>query len=374
MIPTEGVTLRFDGPSTSRFSVEPERATDYGRRPMRTTSVLWGLVALGACNPYSNRDGEFSAGAVDPVNFPPAYVGVGGDRTRPGRGSFTEVRAYANGNPIGYYAFPFSTTQLPTTPGANVDPMRLIDNGMPYAKVPAPLAYAPSMPCVPPGGYVYDPRTDEVRYDQQGAIFSVLPTATYALGALPSWSYVPVVSEVPVGLSGEACQQIKSEAALKAIANSGTADGKYLAWAIIDVAAPVYRVGQTSTTSNGFGTQKLGWYNHYIVAYLDGGYVPTMTPADGSKTVMVAQKLYYPRSLVNRGGNTLPGGFGFGYDVLQAARTDANYSPVCQMFTYDAGMAVDSTALPKDEATILAMYGSTVKPATVPYQFCLQVP
>jgi hypothetical protein len=344
---------------------------------MRTSTLFYLAVVAAACNPYNNRNGEFSAGAVDPVNFPPAYVGVGGDRTRSGRGSFTEVRAFANGNPIGYYGFPFSTTQLPTTGGASVDPLRLVDNGMPYAKVPSPTAYVfdPTSKCVPPDSYVYDPQRDEVRYDQQGPVFTVLPTATYNPGALATWSYVPVVAETPVSAPGEACQMIKSETTLKANASSmGGPDGKYLAWAMIDVAAPVYRVGQTSSTSSGVGIQQTGWYNHYIVAYLDGGYVPTNTPADNSKTTMVTQKLYYPRSLVIKAGNMLPGGFGFGYDVLQAARSDGAYSPVCAMFTYDTGMAVDSTMLPKDEATILAMYGATVKPATVPYQFCLQVP
>jgi hypothetical protein len=345
---------------------------------MRTSRIfLLVVAAAAACNPYSQRSGEFSAGAVDPVNFPTAYVGTGGDRTRPGRGSFTEVRAFAGGRPVGYYAFPFSTTQLPpTAAGGNVDPLRLVDNGMPYAKVPTPIAYVfdPTTPCLPPSGYVYDPQRDEVRYDTQGSVFTVLPTATYNPGALPTWSYVPVVSEVPVSAPGEACQMIKSEDTLKANASTtGMADGKYLAWAIIDVAAPVYRVGQTSMTSNGFGVQKLGWYNHYIVAYLDGGYIPTATPADNSKTTMVTQKLYYPRSLVTKNGNTLPGGFGFGYDVIQYGRNDPNYTPVCQLFSYDTGMTTDSTALPQDEATVLSLYGATLKPSTVPYEFCLQV-
>jgi hypothetical protein len=359
--------------------IEPRALPIYGARPMRTSTLFCLAVVAAACNPYNQRNDEFSAGAVDPVNFPTAYVGVGGDRTRPGRGSFTEVRAFANGNPIGYYGFPFSTTQLPppSAMGGSVDPLRLVDNGMPYAKVPTPTAYVfdPTSKCVAPDAYVYDPQRDEVRYDQQGVVFTALPTATYTPGTLPTWSYVPVVAETPVSAPGEACQMIKSEVTLKANATSmGGADGKYLAWAIIDVAAPVYRVGQTSMTSNGFGTQQLGWYNHYIVAYLDGGYVPTNTPADNSKTTMVPQKLYYPRSLVIRAGNMLPGGFGFGYDVLQAARSDAAYSPVCAMFTYDTGVAMDTTALPKDEATVLSLYGATVKPATIPYQFCLQVP
>ena len=354
---------------------------------MRPFSV--GLVVLAAtsgCNPYNQRSGEFIAGAADPVNYPPAYVGTGGDRTRPGRGSFTELRAYAGGNPIGYYSFPFSTSQLPAMPtkGVTIFPLRVSDTGMPYALVPTPTTYVfdPSVPCAPPPGYTYDPQRDDVPYDRQGPIFTALPTATYTAGALPTWSYVPVVAETLVQAPGLGCQAIKSEATLKASASGpGSPDGKYDAFAIIDVAAPVYRIGQTATTSNGIGVQKLGWYNHYIVAYLDGGQVPTdhteidpntMMP-DPTKLDMVPQKLYYPRSMVIKPSGTFPGGIGFGYDVVEHARGDAGYSPVCQVFTYDTGGATSVDMLPQDANTITTMYGATLKPAMVPYVFCLQV-
>ncbi len=338
------------------------------------------LAATSGCNPYDQRNGEFIAGAVDPVNFPPAYVGTGGDRTRPGRGSFTELRAYAGGNAIGYYSFPFSTTQLPTPPSTTnpVFPLRILDGGMAYAKVPTPTTYAfdPSVPCSPPSpNYTYNPQTDDVPYNIQGPIFTALPTATYTAGALPTWSYVPVVAEALVQAPALQCQAIKSEATLKAsAAGAGGPDGNYLAYAIIDVAAPVYRVGQTAATSNGIGVQKLGWYNHYITAYLDGGPVPTAPdPMDATKTNMVTQNLYYPRSMVIKGTNTFPGGIGFGYDVVEHGRGDAGYSPVCAVFTYDTGMATPVEMLPQDANTIVTMYGSTLKPATVPYVFCLQV-
>ena len=348
---------------------------------MRPFYAIWVvLAATSACNPYNQRTGEFIAGAADPVNYPPAYVGTGGDHTRPGRGSFTELRAYAGGTPIGYYSFPFSTTQLPTPPptAANpVFPLRLTDNGMPYAKVPTPTTYVfdPSVPCTPPPGYVYDPQRDDVHYDQQGPIFTALPSAMYPAGALPTWSYVPVVAEAIVQAPGLGCQAIKSEATLKASAGGGgTPDGNYLAYAIIDVSAPVYRVGETATTSNGIGVQKLGWFNHYIVAYLDGGTVPTEPdPMDATKTQMHVQKLYYPRSMVIKPSGTFTGGIGFGYDVVEHARGDAGYSPVCQVFTYDTGAATSVDMLPQDAATITTMYGTTLKPATVPYVFCLQV-
>jgi hypothetical protein len=337
-------------------------------------------AAVAGCNPYNQRSGEFIAGAADPVSYPPAYVGTGGDRTRPGRGTFTELRAYANGNPIGYYAFPFSTTQLPSAPSAAmgmVDPLRLLDNGMPYPKVPTPTAYVldPATPCTPPAGYVPDPRLDDVPYDQQGPIFTALPSATYAAGALPTWSYVPIVSEAVIQAPHFECQSFKSEETLKASAVSGaTPDGNYLARAIIDVGAPVYRVGETAATSNGFGTQKLGWYNHYIVAYLDGGNVPTAPSSDGTKVLIQPQSLYYPRSMVIKGSSTFSGGVGFGYDVVDAARGDTGYSPVCAVFTYDVGAPTPVEQLPQDVATIKSLYGATIKPATVPFTFCLQVP
>lgn len=349
---------------------------------MRRLAVgVWlAATAASGCNPYDQRSGEYIAGAADPVSYPPAYVGAGGDRTRPGRGTFTELRAFAGGNAIGYYSFPFSTTQLPATPStANpVSPLRLADNGMPYAKVPTPTTYVfdPAAPCAAPSSYSYDPQRDDVRYDQQGPIFTALPSATYAAGALPTWSYVPVVAEALVGAPGQACQAVKSEATLKASAFGANAvpDGHYLAYAIIDVAAPVYRVGETAATSSGVGVQKLGWLNHYIVAYLDGGEVPTEAePMDPTKTQMHAQKLYYPRSMVMKGSSTVAGGIGFGYDVLEHARGEDGYSPVCQVFTYDTGVATAVEMLPQDAATITAMYGSTLKPATVPYIFCLQV-
>lgn len=337
-------------------------------------------VAAAGCNPYNQRDGEFSAGSVDPANFPPGYVGVGGDHLRAGRGTFTEVRAFSNGQPLGYYSFPFSTTQLPPFSsgggGTAPDPLRLVDAGKPYAKVPTPTAYLfdPATHCTPPAGYVYNARLDEVHYDQQGDIFTALPTATYSAGALPTWSYVPIVAARTVPAAGIGCQSIKSEATLKSSgAAIGMFQGTYLARAIIDVAAPVYRVGETAATSFGFGTQQLGWYNHYIVAYLDGGAIPTVGSADGSTVEMQPQTLYYPRSMVINGTKTLAGGFGFGYDVLDAKRGDAAYSPVCQLMTYDTGSAMTVDQLPKDVATIMSMYGSTLKNATVPFIFCLQV-
>ncbi len=257
-------------------------------------------------------------------------------------------------------------------------PLRLSDNGAPYAKVPTPSAYVfdPLDPCVPPSNYLYDPRRDDVPLDQQGPVFTALPSATYVPGVLPTWSYVPVVAEAVVQAPAQACQAFKSEATLKANGLLPRPDGKYLAYAIVDVAAPVYRVGQTAATSNGFGVQKLGWYDHYIVAYLDGGEVPTAPEAkDATKTQMVTQKLYYPSSILPSGTMPMPvkGAPGAGYDVLEHARGEAGYSPVCAVYTYDTGAPLTVDKLPTDVDTINQLYGATIKPAPVPYVFCLQV-
>jgi hypothetical protein len=344
----------------------------------RQSAVLL-LFALSACDVYSARSGAYSAGGVDPVNFPPAYLGVGGNRTKPGLGSFTEVRAYAAGQPVGYFAFPFSTSQLPPggSKGMPPDPLKLVDAGTGYAPVPVPRAYdfSAAAPCSPPrNNYVYDPRVDEVPYDRQGNLFTALPTATYNPGMLPTWSYVPVVQRVPVMGGPLGCQTVVDEASLLMTSGlqAGPPDGTYLAWAIIDADAPVYRIGQSMSNSGGWGTQQLGWYNHYILTYLDGGAVPTTTAADGT-VEMVTMALYYPRSKVQTGMNTVAGGVGFGYDVVDAARGQAGYSPVCKVFTYDAGGVMTPDQLPKDVATIKASFGASIQPANPPYFFCLQV-
>jgi len=76
------------------------------------------------------------------------------------------------------------------------------------------------------------------------------------------------------------------------------------------------------------------------------------------------------------------------YDVIEAVRGDAAYSPICDVFTYNTPTNPTPTAsLPKDAATILndpATYGPLQRPTapaagsivpsdvTPPYVFCLQ--
>src|SRR5260370_16644772 len=74
------------------------------------------LVVLAACSPYDMQHGEFNAGPVDAANFPNPYKGTGGDTSvngyRAGAGKFTEVPAFIDRLPAGYYSFPFTTRQL----------------------------------------------------------------------------------------------------------------------------------------------------------------------------------------------------------------------------------------------------------------------
>jgi hypothetical protein len=375
--------------------------------PKRVGCLIVGCIAAvaGACDPYE-RFGKNNdhLGPVDPVNFPPANVGVGGDRLRAGRGSFTEVRAFAGGMPVGYFPY--------TVPGMASDPIRVLDGMTPT--LPTPPAYVFSNGCVPPPGYVWSdetsPVTEDHRKDQQGHVLSALPAVVYRPGVAPVSSYVPVVAEVPVSASGRPCQQFKSEKQLvdtlrkemgKKEDEFSAADiprsGKYHAWLVIDPAAAVYPLGQSAATKHeGVGLQKWGWYNRYLAAYLDGGEILTrqvmvmegMPPAAKMVTRMVTQRLFYPRSPVigmNAAGmpTMAPGARGAGYDVLEFRKGEAGYSPVCQVFTYHTGTPMAAADLPKDVATIEAMFNpppnpmdptvEPIRPAMPPYVYCLQV-
>jgi hypothetical protein len=300
---------------------------------------LAGVLAsalLPACNPYQNRDGEYLAGAVDPGGFPEAYLGAGGDPKR-GGGKFRPAIAFVHGEKIGYFAFPFTDAQN----GAS-DPLSL-DNITPVANV---YVFDPGGPakCVAPKNYLYDQRRDMVRFDEQGAVFTRLPDAD---------GYAPIVAEVPVMSAGEHCQDIKSEETLLQRADvdvpkeggstaneviNGIPDGKYLAWALIDPRADVLPHGP-----NGLGPEGWGWYNHYLTAYIDGGYIPTtVVPQSGTveahDEIVDSQTLYYPaqhKKTNDQSNNVIVSGKpGDGYDLVDHKRGQDGYSPICHVFSY----------------------------------------
>lgn len=361
------------------------------------------LMGLGGCNVYEGwGEGEFNAGPVDAQSFPPEYLGAGANRQRAGSGSFTGARAYSGEQPLGYYLLPLSPTQR-----AASNPLLVRNDGKPVAAAPTPSAYvfdvdSASSGCEVPEGYVFDAARDDVSYKEQGVIFTSLPTATYTAGAEPTWSYAPLISRVQVTSHGVGCQGLKSEAGVLAsreievplVANSlgqqvSVPDSTYHAYAIIEPGAAVYRYDSTSTVkepATGVGLQKWGWYNQYLLAYLDGGEVPTtqVTATDGKVQVrMVAQKLYYPRSQVTIGGTAKTVGLGQGYDTLTARRGEPGYSPICQVLTYDAGVALTEAELPKSAAEVESRYGATLRaptknpgdksPVGDAYVYCLQL-
>jgi hypothetical protein len=256
--------------------------------------------------------------------------------------------------------------------------------------VPAiPLAYQFSGTCNPPSStYRFDPAADEISLAEQGNLFTQLPTAIYNPGVPSTTSYVPVVQLVPVTVNPVLpCQGVKSPDTLKALDGKsisvGMPAGTYAAWAIIDPAAPVYRLLDGPMTSTGLGLQKWGWFNHFLLAYIDGGVVPVSTesvmegmpPVANNVLRMRAQRLFYPRSPVMTGSMTAPGAIGRSYDVLEFARKDGGYSPVCQVFTYDAGGAKTPEQLPRNAATItdpMGPYNATLMAATPAFTYCLQ--
>jgi len=335
-------------------------------------------LAAAACDPYERygKDDD-DLGPVDPVSFPPPNLGVQdtgapGSRKQPGMGSFSAVHAFVKGDTVGYYRYPFAASALAGDP--------LLLDGAPSAYV-----FDNGYTCKPPPGYKPNARLDEVPYNVQGNIFTALPAAMYSYEHTPRWSYTPVVAQVPVTVPSMNCQQPKSEETLNSLSGGKKLepDGSYLAFLIIDPASPVYALGDSVENSGGVGLQRWGWFNRYLVAYLDGGPVTVKDATvmmDGqSATVphMVTQRLYYPRSpVMGADGMAAPGALGAGFDVLSAKRGEDAYSPVCEVMSYDAGTApIAATALPKDAATVEAMFNKpdNLQPGDPPYVFCLQL-
>ncbi len=338
---------------------------------MRAPAVA-ALLLLAACNPYEKRSGEYYAGPVDPAAFPAPYLGAGGDPKR-GGGVILASAATAHGAPAPYYAFAVSAAQA-----AAADPLAVSTDGNPTA-IPAPLAYVfdPRLPpagdmgggdmgpavapnpfpatprCTPPPGYAYDAQRDAYRLDDQGNVFTVLPASGYA----------PLVAEVPVTSNGEACQSIKSAATLVSADDvvvattppklpapnataTGVPDGRLLAWAIVDPGAEVRFPDGSLDPQSGLGPQKIGWFAHYLLTYLDGGYVPTSAAVvpGGSGTPdvtvvhIIPQNVYFPTAIPGAlpSGVVVPraGALGAGYDILDAARGEPGYSPLCHVFSF----------------------------------------
>lgn len=337
------------------------------------------LMGLSGCNVYERWEGdEVNSGPVDAQNFPPQYLGAGANRQRAGSGSFTPKSASVAGAETGYYIFSFPAAQLAAA------------NPLAVSAASRPNAYIFDNGCEAPADYSYDWVRDTVDYSQQGVIFNRLPSATYAPGAEPTSTYAPIVARVNVTTKGAKCQAIKSESVLTKRTDVelplgepnvstgvqiGVPDGTYYAYAIIEPGAAVY--GLDGEPESGVGLQKWGWFNQYLLAYLDGGQIPT----EGNR--FAVQRLYYPRSPVTVNGTNVNVTIGQGYDVLTARRGAPGYSPVCEVRTYDAGGPLTPEQLPTTAADIEATFGATLAPPTrafgnrTPvgdaYVYCLQI-
>jgi hypothetical protein len=353
------------------------------------TTLLPALLT-GGCNPYERKSGEYLAGSVDPVKFPAAYLGDGGDPKFPGGGTFTFVSAHAGKadmgkNVVSYYPLPFTGNQQNSD-----DPLDVGGFTLPLTYVFDPLATSDgaandSARCIKPDGYVYDDverREQPVRRDRQGNVFTQLPASA---------AYVPVVREVVVTSNGNRCQDIKSEATLLqrtdvkvslAPPTDPTPDapplarpsGRLLAMAIIDPAADVQFADpeQPHDATTNLGPQRWGFYGQYLLAYLDGGYIPQQIvygagAPEGSRR-LVTQDLYFPVVFVDAQGKThQQDGPGLGLDVLQFRRGEDGYSPVCRVRAF---VPQDPT---KPETAV-----ADIDPASVietgQYIYCLQLP
>lgn len=341
-------------------------------------AALGALCSLGsACNVYDRHTGEFNAGAVDPAKFPAAYLGLGGKGNMPGSGAFVPALAKVKGKDVSYYAFP-----LPPVQADAEDPLDVEGVAPPLGYVFDPTATGPiptKAGCQAPDRYMYDPQKDAVRLDEQGSIFTLLPDAD---------GYAPLVAQVPVTSAGALCQDIKSEETLLKRSDvnvpkvpppselpdgkpAGKPDGKLLAWAIIDPAARVLAPGESPDDpgATGLGLQRFGWYDHFLLAYLDGGYAPTATVMGKQK--LVTQKLYYPAQVLDDGAmdprDAKPGE---GFDVLEAARGEAGYSPICEARAY---AMVDMDMKPVVVSDVKDIDPMSIDEDNVQYFYCLQV-
>lgn len=345
------------------------------------------LASLGgACNPYERRAGEYNAGAVDPIKFPAAYLGTGGKGNRPGQGSFQYVSGFVRGQPVVYYPLPFNGKQATAS-----DPLDLAKFATPstYVFDPGSGDTAPdSDKCVKPDDYQFDKYADAVRYDRQGNIFTKLPLDSDPVGKT---AYIPVVQEVVVTSKTNPCQQIKSEATLvqsddisvnlapppDGVANAlptGRPSGRYLAYAIIDPAADVQPPEKSMLDPvTGLGPQRWGWFQQYLLAYLDGGYIPLQVVQPMGKLRMQTQNLYYPDTVAvddpDHPGmkTTTDGDIGMGVDLMEFKRGEGNYSPVCHVFSFTPK---DPMAPEKSVAEVMA--NMDVITDTKQYVYCLQ--
>ena len=335
-------------------------------------------MALGGCTPYENLFGEYKLSAVDPIKFPKPYLGDGGNGKRPGSGSFQYIAGHVNKAPVSYYLLDLHGRQARAS-----DPLDLAGLNVPLGYVFDPGSRGPdedSSRCQGPASYNWDDpetrRLDAVRRDRQGAVFTQLPVDTDPAGGT---TYVPIVSEVVVTSTALRCQDIKSQATLIERAGvevqlplvppetmlpddkpTGRPTGRFLAYAIIDPSAdvlyPESQVKGGHDAVDKLGPQRWGWFDKYLLAYLDGGYIPIEPLSPGGKLRARTQRLFYPAKVWDAESMMLvDGARGVGDDVLEFRRGDEGYSPLCRVFTFEPKnpqMALEQSVAEIDQSTV----------------------
>ncbi len=375
--------------------------------------AAFGALALVACNPYDSRVGQYNAGPVDPINFPPENLGVDratsfGARYNAGTGTFTGISAFISATEkVDYFRFAVpAPVPRPMTFNAFAIPATA-----PKAYIFDPQADNPFVQsaCRAPNNYKYDNRGDGVRLDEQGSIFTALPTANYDPSAAPAASatqvpitllggtraFGPIVNTVPVDTDNMACQITKSEIDLLARndvkltygdpnpANgrrTSVASGRFAAAVIIDPGSAVYDSlfdadddMSGSKTPQGLGRQRWGWFNQFLLAYIEGGYIPTEMVM--GREQFKPMRIFVPSKVLTQNPMTkmlepTDGAAGRGYDVVEFKRGQPGYSPLCQLVNYTTTAPVEPAMLPKSAADIVSMFGSTLKNGE-PF-YCLQ--
>ncbi len=379
-------------------------------RKIYSAPALSLIAALGfiACDPYSSRVGQYNAGPVDPIAFPPENLGLTrtasfAGRYRSGTGRFRAISAFLSATEkVDYFRF---AAPAPTPRPATFSPFA-IPATAPLAYVFDPQGVNPftQSACRSPTNYAFDQQRDGIRLDEQGAIFTALPTANYdpsAASAATSIevpitqlggtrSYGPIVNTVPVDTNDLPCQATKSEIDLATRKDVtlelsepnpsnqrriGIGSGRYAAAAIIDPGAPVYdsifeagKEGNGTKTPQGLGLQRWGWFNQFLLAYIEGGYIPTVDVM--GKPQFKPQRIFVPGKILDSKMMPATGAVGSGYDVMEFKRGIDGYSPLCQVVTYETAMPVQTAMLPKSAADIVTNFSASFKNGEVFY--CLQ--
>lgn len=385
--------------------------------------LLAASAFVPACSPWNYGTGDFYAGTVDPAKYPAIYTGGG---TKQSSGVFIPVQAATlSAATILTYALDVPANQSAAADETGIPELTLaiepIDAAGYFPDSPslvytfdatATEPYPATSLCTAPTNYVFDARTESYRRDYQGLIFTQIPQT----GGDP---FVPYMAEVAVTSKSLKCQGIKDDEGIlknKDVTvpivpadplQPGTVDepkpsGKLVALYPVDPRAQV----EPSDTS-GWGSQKWGWYKHYLFAYIDGGYIPTQQVSvdigeDEPLTfaAMRPQKWFFPATrpasvedpdtgdisfpkdpdtmeyeFIDAGGPGLSNNAaefaGAITDVVEAARGEAGYSPICELCTFE-GTTADWDAFLVDGNPLPLFSNTATATCTGTYVYCPQ--